>query len=86
MSGKSPEKGVKGFLDILGQTMGSTADAMIGLKLKQQDSDMKLAQAFLKMKSDKAKGAGMLTGGDKTVRVSDPSLPGGFKKCQSIFR
>jgi len=82
LSGKSPEKGVKGFLDIVGQTMGSTADAMIGLKLKQQDSDMKLAQAFLKMKSDKAKGAGMLTGGDKTVRVSDPSLPGGFKNVR----
>jgi hypothetical protein len=62
--------------------MGSTADAMIGLKLKQQDSDMKLAQAFLKMKSDKAKGAGMLTGGDKTVRVSDPSVPGGFRNVR----
>ena len=82
LSGKSPEKGVKGFLDILGQTMGSTADAMIGLKLKQQDSDMKLAQAFLKMKSDKAKGQGMLTGGDKTVKVSDPSLPGGFRNVR----
>jgi len=82
LSGKSPEKGVRGFLDIVGQTMGSTADAMIGLKLKQQDSDMKLAQAFLKMKSDKAKGAGMLTGGDKTVRVSDPSVPGGFRNVR----
>ena len=55
---------------------------MIGLKLKQQDSDMKLAQAFLKMKSDKAKGAGMLTGGDKTVKVSDPSVPGGFRNVR----
>jgi len=82
LSGKSPEKGVKGFLDITGQTLASSADAMIGLKLKQQDSDMKLAQAFLKMKSDKAKGAGMLTGGDKTVKVSDPSLPGGFKNVR----
>jgi len=43
---------------------------------------MKLAQAFLKMKSDKAKGAGMLTGGDKTVRVSDPSVPGGFRNVR----
>ena len=82
LSGKSPEKGVRGFLDITGQTLASSADAMIGLKLKQQDSDMKLAQAFLKMKSDKAKGAGMLTGGDKTVKVSDPSLPGGFKNVR----
>jgi hypothetical protein len=82
LSGKSPEKGIQGFLDITGQTLASSADAMIGLKLKQQDSDMKLAQAFLKMKSDKAKGAGMLTGGDKTVRVSDPSLPGGFKNVR----
>lgn len=82
LSGKSPEKGVRGFLDITGQTLASSADAMIGLKLKQQDSDMKLAQAFLKMKSDKAKGAGMLTGGDKTVRVSDPSVPGGFRNVR----
>lgn len=82
LAGKSPESGLKGFLDIAGQTMGSTADVLIGLKMKQQDSDMKLAQAFLKMKSDKAKGAGMLTGGDKTVRVSDPSVPGGFRNVR----
>ena len=82
LSGKSPEKGIRGFLDITGQTLASSADAMIGLKFKQQDSDMKLAQAFLKMKSDKAKGAGMLTGGDKTVRVSDPSVPGGFRNVR----
>jgi len=82
LSGKSPEKGIRGFLDITGQTLASSADAMIGLKLKQQDSDMKLAQAFLKMKSDKAKGAGMLTGGDKTVRVTDPSVPGGFRNVR----
>ena len=82
LSGKSPETGVRGFLDIAGQTLTSSADAMIGLKLKQQDSDMKLAQAFLKMKSDKAKGQGMLTGGDKTVKVSDPSLPGGFRNVR----
>lgn len=82
LSGKSPEKGIRGFLDITGQTLASSADAMIGLKLKQQDSDMKLAQAFLKMKSDKAKGAGMLTGGDKTVRVTDLSVPGGFRNVR----
>ena len=82
LSGKSPEKGIQGFLDITGQTLASSADAMIGLKLKQQDSDMKLAQAFLKMKSDKAKGAGMLTGGDKTVRVTDLSVPGGFRNVR----
>ena len=82
LSGKSPEKGIQGFLDITGQTLASSADAMIGLKLKQQDSDMKLAQAFLKMKSDKAKGAGMLTGGDKTIRVTDLSVPGGFRNVR----
>jgi len=50
--------------------------------MKQQDSDMKLAQAYLKMKQEKAKGTGMLTGGDKTVKVDDPSLPGGFKNVR----
>jgi hypothetical protein len=43
---------------------------------------MDLAQAFLKMKQEKAKGAGMLTTGDKTVRVSDPSVPGGFRNVR----
>jgi hypothetical protein len=82
LSGKSPQQGMAGFLDITGQALGSTADAMIGIKLQQQKTDMDLAQAFLKMKQEKAKGAGMLTTGDKTVRVSDPSVPGGFRNVR----
>jgi hypothetical protein len=82
LSGKSPQQGMAGFLDVAGQALGSTADAMIGMKLQQQKTDMDLAQAFLKMKQEKAKGAGMLTTGDKTVRVSDPSVPGGFRNVR----
>ena len=82
LSGKTTQSGLRGFADVAGQALGSTADTMIGIKLKQQDSDMKLAQAYLKMKQEKAKGTQMLTGGDKTVRVMDPSLPGGFKNVR----
>ena len=82
LTGKSPERGVRGFLDVAGQALGTTADAMLGMKLKQQENDMQLAQAFLKMKQEKAKGVEMLTTGDKTVRVSDPSVPGGFRNVR----
>ena len=82
LSGKTTQSGLRGFADVAGQALGSTADAMIGIKMRQQDSDMKLAQAYLKMKQEKAKGTQMLTGGDKTVRVMDPSLPGGFKNVR----
>ena len=82
LTGKSPERGFRGFLDVAGQALGTTADAMLGMKLKQQENDMQLAQAFLKMKQEKAKGVEMLTTGDKTVRVSDPSVPGGFRNVR----
>ena len=82
LTGKSPERGVRGFLDVAGQALGTTADAMLGMKLKQQENDMQLAQAFLKMKQEKAKGVEMLTTGDKTVRVSDPSVPGGLRNVR----
>ena len=82
LSGKTTQPGLRGFADVAGQALGSTADMMIGLKMKQQDSDMKLAQAYLKMKQEKAKGTGMLTTGDKTVRVNDPSVPGGFRNVR----
>ena len=82
LSGKTTQPGLRGFADVAGQALGSTADMMIGLKMKQQDSDMKLAQAYLKMKQEKAKGTEMLTTGDKTVRVNDPSVPGGFRNVR----
>ena len=82
LSGKTTQTGLRGFADVAGQALGSTADMMIGLKMKQQESDMKLAQAFLKMKQERAKGTEMLTTGDKTVRVNDPSVPGGFRNVR----
>jgi hypothetical protein len=82
LSGKSPQTGMAGFLDISGQALGSTADAMLGIRIQQQKTDMDLAKAFLKMKQEKAKGMEMLTTGDKTIRVSDPSVPGGFKNVR----
>ena len=37
LSGKTTQSGLRGFADVAGQALGSTADTMIGIKLKQQD-------------------------------------------------
>ena len=77
LTGKTREKGVRGFLDVGGQALGASADMMFQLALAQKDQDMKLADAFLKMKAKKT-GAKIGVGEDVTVRVNDPSAPGGF--------
>jgi hypothetical protein len=50
--------------------------------MSQQDSDLKLAQAYLQMKQKQGDGTKMLTTGDKTIRVNDPSVPGGFRNVR----
>jgi hypothetical protein len=80
LTGKTSEKGLRGLLDVGGQALGTTADSLLALKMAQQDSDLKLAQAYLQMKQKQGDGTKMLTTGDKTIRVNDPSVPGGFRK------
>jgi len=82
LTGKTSEKGLKGLLDVGGQALGVTADSLLALKMAQQDSDLKLAQAYLQMKQKQGDGTKMLTTGDKTVRVNDPSVPGGFRNVR----
>jgi hypothetical protein len=77
LSGKTREKGVRGFLDVGGQALGASADMMFQLALAQKNQDMKLAEAFLKVKAKKT-GTKIGVGEDVTVRVNDPSAPGGF--------
>jgi hypothetical protein len=82
LTGKTSEKGLRGLLDVGGQALGVTADSLLALKMAQQDSDLKLAQAYLQMKQKQGDGTKMLTTGDKTIRVNDPSVPGGFRNVR----
>jgi hypothetical protein len=80
LTGKTRETGVRGLFDVGGQAMGASADMLFQLALAQKNQDMQLAQAFLKYKAAKAK-TGKIDvgkGEDVTVRVNDPSAPGGF--------
>ena len=80
LTGKTRETGLSGLLDVGGRALGASADMMFQLALSQRNQDMKLAEAFLKYKAQKAK-TGKVDigkGDDITVRVNDPSAPGGF--------
>ena len=81
LTGKTSQRGFAGFADVAGQALG--ADSLLALRLAQQDQDMKLAQAFIKMKTDKAKGPGFVAG-DKTFKISNPAFPGGFYNAKAI--
>jgi hypothetical protein len=85
LTGKSTARGVAGFADIAGQAMGVGADSLLALKLAQQDQDMKLAQSFIKMKTEmaKKKSPGFVSG-DKTYKIQDPRFPGGFYNAKGL--
>ena len=83
LTGKTSERGFAGFADVAGQALGVGADSLLALKLAQQDQDMKLAQAFIKMKTDKTKGPGFVAG-DKTFKISNPAFPGGFYNAKAL--
>tara|TARA_R110002012_G_scaffold166838_1_gene330278 strand:- start:34 stop:2250 length:2217 start_codon:yes stop_codon:yes gene_type:complete len=85
LTGKSTAGGVAGFADIAGQAMGVGADSLLALKLAQQDQDMKLAQSFIKMKTEmaKKKSPGFVSG-DKTYKIQDSRFPGGFYNAKGL--
>ena len=85
LTGKSTARGVAGFADIAGQAMGVGADSLLALKLAQQDQDMKLAQSFIKMKTEmaKKKSPGFVSG-DKTYKIQDERFPGGFYNAKGL--
>ena len=85
LTGKSTNRGFAGFADIAGQAMGVGADSLLALKLAQQDQDMKLAQSFIKMKTEmaKKKSPGFVSG-DKTYKIQDARFPGGFYNAKGI--
>ena len=79
MSGRSPHKGLKGFIDVTGQSMGPTVDTALALSNAQKGRDTDLANAFLKMKQEQAKEGNVGLKGDiKTFIVDDDNSP--YKK------
>ena len=81
MSGRSPHKGLKGFIDVTGQSMGPTVDTALALSNAQKGRDTDLANAFLKMKQEQAKEGNVgskLKGDIKTFIVDDDNSP--YKK------
>jgi len=83
MSGTTPHKGLKGFIDVTGKAMGPTVDTALALSNAQKGRDTDLATAFLKMKQEQAEaaeGGGMqLAGAQKRFLVKDPASPYGYK-------
>ena len=73
MSNKSGEKGLKGFLDVVGQSTGPVVDTAIALNQSQRAFDKDLAIAFLKAQEDNKPGAQKVVGDVKHVMVDDPN-------------
>lgn len=83
-SGKTKERGVRGFLDVAGQAAEGAADDMMKLALTQKAQDMELAKAFLKAQADAKEGPGFLEG-DRTFSVNDPTVPGGRRNIKGLY-
>jgi len=82
MSGKTAKSGVRGFLDVAGQSGSGVADTALALFSKEQDRRKDLAVAYLKAK-EKQKPAGIQADKERrTVVVRDPSLPFGARTVQ----
>jgi hypothetical protein len=83
MSGKTSREGVRGFLDVAGQSGSGVADTALALFSKEQDRRKDLAVSFLKAK-EKEKTDGIIKA-DKTrqtVVIRDPSLPFGARTVE----
>lgn len=85
LTGKTRESGSRGFLDITGQALDAYAQDALALGLKQRDFDLELAKAYLQMRSKKTAGPKIQASGDRTVRVTDPSVPGGFRNVRLAY-
>jgi hypothetical protein len=72
ISGKSAQKGVRGFLDVLGQAGSETTDTAMALFQKEADRRNNLAVAFLKAK-EKPKNNMAVTGTRQRIVTNDPN-------------
>lgn len=84
LTGKTSERGFKGFLDVAGQGLGVFADSTLALTMAQREQDLQLAQAFLKSKADEGK-APALVAGDKVFKIEDPNYPGNYYNVKGIL-
>ncbi len=75
MSGKTAQSGVRGFLDVAGQSGSGVADTALALFSKEQDRRKDLAVAFLKAKEKQKSGFIKADKDRRTVVVRAPSLP-----------
>jgi len=82
MSGKTAQSGVRGFLDVAGQSGSGVADTALALFSKEQDRRKDLAVAFLKAKEKQKTGFIKADKDRRTVVVRDPSLPFGARTVQ----
>ena len=82
MSGKTAQSGVRGFLDVAGQSGSGVADTALALFSKEQDRRKDLAVAFLKAKEKQKSGFIKADKDRRTVVVRDPSLPFGARTVQ----
>lgn len=87
LTGKTNQSGFAGLADVGGQALGVGADTLLAIKLAQRDSDMKLAQAYLQAVAKKKQVGGpkIAKSGDRTIRVQDPSVPGGFRNVRVAY-
>ena len=82
MSNKSGEKGLKGFLDVVGQSTGPVVDTAIALNQSQRQFDKDLAVAFLKAQEENKPGVQKVTGATQYMLVDDPNALYGQRVVQ----
>jgi len=80
MSGRSPHQGLRGLVDIAGQSIGPVVDTAMALRANDKKNEIALATAFLKADA-KAKGVGGIKakGSAKTYRIADPNSITGYR-------
>ena len=71
MSNKSGEKGLKGVLDVVGQSTGPVVDTAIALNQSQRQFDKDLAVAFLKAQQENQPGPQKVVGDTQFMLVQD---------------
>ena len=71
VSNKSGQKGLKGFLDVVGQSTGPVVDTAIALNQSQRQFDKDLAIAFLKAQEENKLDPSKVTGATQYMLVDD---------------
>ena len=73
LTGKTSQKGVRGFLEVLGGAGTEAVDAALALYVKEQDTRSKLALKFMELEEERKGMAGGIPVNTETKRVLIPS-------------